>query len=127
MANDWQIIQMLISGAVLPLLGLVFWLLRNDISNQNTTFKEMINAQGKRIEQLEETLHQHQLDVAKNYAQHSDLKDLAEKLAEDMNQIKDQYTALMGKLDRMSQYLSEIQLEHTKELAKYREKGSSNG
>lgn len=124
MANDWQIIQMLISGAVLPLLGLVFWLLRNDISNQNTTFKEMINAQGKRIEQLEETLHQHQLDVAKNYAQHSDLQELSIKLAEDMKQIKDQHIALDGKLDRIIAHLTEIQLEHTKEMANYKVKSN---
>lgn len=124
--SEWQIIQMLISGAVLPLLGLVFWLLKNEITTQNAVMKESQSNHDKRLGALEESFHEHQLDVAKNYAQHSDLAELSLKLVEDMKQIKEQYTALIGKIERLTQYLSEFQIENAKELAKHRGKDNDN-
>ena len=122
--GEWQIIQMLISSAVLPLLGLVFWLLKNEIATQNAANKELLANQEKRLGVLEENFHEHQLDVAKNYAQHSDLQELSVKLAEDMKQIKDQYTALTGKIERLIQHISDFQIEHAKDSANW--KGKTN-
>ena len=83
-----QDVQWWISAIALPLISGMFWLFWREHTNTQTTFKTLQSLIELRSSQLRESLSAFQLEVAKIYAQSSDLKELEGRLTSHLLRIE---------------------------------------